>query len=100
MSREELNSFVSELMQRIGHHIYEHTFYEYTRRSGRPTEVYPIVVYHKHDTYEITIQLKGMRNYFANTIKSFKKRYKDITIMRYCRNDGSCPNTLLIVVKK
>lgn len=95
MSGEELSSLISELRQRIGHHIYEHIW-----MSGHSTEVYPIEVYHKHDTYEITIQLKGMRNYFANTIKSFKKRYKDITIMRYCRYDGSCPNKLLIVVKK
>ena len=95
MSREELNSFVSELRSRIGHHIYEHTWI-----SGCSTEVYPIEVFHNHDTYDITIQLKGRRNYFANTIKSFKKRYKDITIMRYCRHDGSCPNTLLVIVKK
>ena len=69
--------------------------------SGSSTEVYSISIYHNKNTktYDITIQLKANRNYFTRTIENFKKKYADITYMRYCKYDGSCPNTLTIKVK-
>jgi hypothetical protein len=95
MSIGDLEVFLSELKSRIGRYIYKHTWL-----SGCSTEVHPVEIFHRRDTYDITIQLTSNRNYFSGTIKSFQKKYKDITSMRYCKHDGSCPNTLSIIIKK
>jgi hypothetical protein len=95
MSNKELEVFLSELKSRIGHNIYK-----YTWLSGCSTEVHPVEIFHNRDIYDITIQLTSKRNYFSGTIKSLKKKYKDIIAMYYCKHDGSCPNTLSVIIKK
>ena len=96
MNTNELQTLITEIKTKIGRHIYTSTWL-----SGSSTEVYPISIYHNKNTntYDIEIQLKANRNYFTRTIDNFKKKYADITYMRYCKYDGSCPNTLRIKVK-
>jgi hypothetical protein len=96
MTNQELQTLIAEIKSKIGRHIYTSTWL-----SGSSTEVYPISIYHNNhtNTYDIEIQLKANRNYFNRTIEYFKKKYADITDMRYCKYDGSCPNTIRLNVK-
>ena len=96
MNTNELQTLIAEIKTKISKHIYTTTW-----TSGSSTDVHPIEIYHNNNTntYDITIQLKANKNYFIRTIDYFKKKYADITYMRYCKYDGSCPNTLTIKVK-
>jgi hypothetical protein len=96
MNTNELQTLIAEIKSKIGKHIYTSTW-----MSGSSTDVYPIETYHNtnNNTYDIRIQLKTKRNYFTRTIEYFKKKYADITYMGYIKYDGSCPNTIVIIVK-
>jgi hypothetical protein len=96
MNTNELQTLITEIKTKIGKHIYTSTW-----MSGSSTDVYPIETYHNtnNNTYDIAIQLKTKRNYFTRTIEYFKKKYADITYMGYIKYDGSCPNTIVIIVK-
>jgi hypothetical protein len=96
MTTQELQTLIAEIRSKIGKHIYTSIW-----TSGSSTDVYPISIYHNNHTnmYDIEIQLTTNRNYFTRTIEYFKKKYADITDMRYCKYDGSCPNTIRLNVK-
>lgn len=77
---------------------YGKRIYDYTWLSGCSTEVYPIEIY--RDYLEVQVNTKDKRHFSQKGLDSVVKSFPNLKSARFCKYDGSCPNSLRFYYQK